>query len=90
MEVTIGDSYYRGVYIVATSVTTLDTWPRFYRGFPRDTTAVVSGNTAKAHLTSDSNEHLNCEFVFQARHVVGECKTPQGQVYQLVAGQTTN
>lgn len=86
IEVTLGESRYRGFYIVATSMATVDTWPSFRHGFPRESVAIVNGNTAKAHLSSDNGEHLNCDLIFQGKRIIGECKSPQGKTYQLVAG----
>jgi hypothetical protein len=85
MEVRIGETLYQGFYIVATSVehTTLSS-SRFGK-LPRDSVTVASSNSARAHLVAQNGLRLACEFIFEAQRAIGECKSPPGKTYELVA-----
>lgn len=85
MDVRIGPVLYQGFYIVSTSVENTTVWPRRYGQMPRDSFTVLSNNSARAHLTASGGERLVCEFLFQGDRAIGECKSPQGRIYQLVA-----
>lgn len=89
MEVFIGETRYLGFYVIGTGVATApQPWfPR--RGFPIDMTTTFRTNTARAHLQSANGRHLNCEFNFEGRRAIGECRTPEGTRYQLVAGMNS-
>lgn len=97
MRVRIGDKEYRGFYITETGVANtsgfsigIGSWGRYggaYGAFPYDRHTTYSNNTARAHLKSADGEQLNCQFVFEYRRAVGECRSPQGETYQLVADQ---
>ncbi|MDO8346928.1 MAG: hypothetical protein Q7S85_03440 [Rugosibacter sp.] len=84
LEARVDGELYSGFYIVATSVAysqTLDS----RRFFPRDTITTVTSNSARAHLVSTEGRQMNCEILFEARRALGECRTPAGKVYQLIA-----
>lgn len=84
IEVTLDGRRYAGFYLVATSVAysqSLSGW----RFFPHDTVTTVASNSARAHLVAEDSRQLNCEFLIEARRALGECRTPAGTVYQLVA-----
>jgi hypothetical protein len=87
MEVWLGDRLYQGFYIVATSVATTEQWPSRFGRLPRDAVTVTSGNSARAHLASTDGQRLACEFVFESGRAIGECRSPQGKTYQLIANQ---
>lgn len=53
--------------------------------FPYDTVTTYTSNQARAHLTAEGGPPLNCQFLFDGPRAVGECRTPEGAVYQLVA-----
>ena len=86
VEVWIGDIRYQGFYILSTSVETVLMPPTRFMRFPRDSTVVSRSNTARAHLVGSDGAHLNCEFLFEGNRAIGECRSPGGRVYQLVAG----
>ena len=84
LEVMVDDHLFTGFYIVATgtAVSQVITGRRF---IPRDTVTTVFSNSARAHLAGDNGQQLNCEFLFEGRRILGECKTPAGGTYQLTA-----
>lgn len=55
------------------------------RHLPSDTITSYYSNSARAHLASDDGQQLNCEFLYEARRAIGECKSPAGTVFQLDA-----
>ena len=84
LEASIGDKKYQGFYIVASGVaTTQSAWPA--RRLPSSTTTTYSSNAARAMLTSQQGDRLSCEFLIEGRKAIGECKSADGRVYQLVA-----
>jgi hypothetical protein len=48
---------------------------------------MYSSNSARAHLTADDGQQLSCEFVFESRRAIGECRSPAGAVFQLIADE---
>lgn len=85
LDVRIGDKLFSGYYIVASS-TAYNPAPSlpFRRwGFPGDNVSVISSNTARASLAANDGERLSCELLFDGNRAAGECKSTQGQTYQL-------
>jgi hypothetical protein len=82
IEVTIDGALYKGFYLVASGVTHTETSGGFRYG-PRHSMSVYFSNSARAKLTSDKGQHLICEFLFEDRRAIGECRTPSGVTYQL-------
>lgn len=84
IEVTLEGRRYTGFYLGATSVAysqSLSSW----RFFPHDTVTTIASNSARAHLVAEDGKQMSCEFLIEARRALGECRTPDGAVYQLVA-----
>ena len=84
IEVLVDGQLYRGFYIVATGAARSETFGG-WRSFPRDTVTTYSSNSARAQLTSDKGQRLSCEFLFESRRAIGECRSPAGAVFQLIA-----
>jgi hypothetical protein len=85
IEAIIDGQLFSGFYIVASEVAYSQTFGG-RRFFPRDTVTTVTSNSARAHLTAADGQRLNCEFLLEARRALGECRSPAGAVYQLIAG----
>ena len=84
LEATIGDKKFQGFYILASGIaTSQSTWP--VRRLPSSTTTTYSSNAARAMLTSQQGDRLTCEFLLEGRKAIGECKSTDGRIYQLVA-----
>ncbi len=84
IEVVVDGQSYKGFYIVANGMMhseTIGGW----RYMPRDTISTYTSNSARAQLTSDKGQHLKCDFLFESRRAIGECKTPAGAVFQMSA-----
>lgn len=61
---------------------------RGYGAFPSETWTTVSNNSGKAYLQSADGDKLNCDFIYEGRRLLGECRSPDnGAVYQMVANQ---
>jgi hypothetical protein len=59
-----------------------------YGAYPSETWTTVSNNTGKAYLQSADGDKLNCDFMYEGRRLLGECRSPDtGAVYQMVANQ---
>lgn len=84
IEVMVDGQLYKGFYIVATGVAHSETFGG-WRSYPRDTTTTFSSNSVRAQLTTDKGQRLSCEFLFESRRAIGECRSPSGAVYQLIA-----
>ncbi len=84
LEVMLDEHLFTGFYIVATGTAISQTLTG-RRFIPRDTVTTVFSNSARAHLTADNGQQLNCEFLFEGRRALGECRTPAGATYQLTA-----
>jgi hypothetical protein len=84
IEVTVDGHLFSGFYIVASSAAFSQTIPT-RRYYPRETLTTFISNSARAHLTSNIGQRLSCEFLLEAKRALGECKTPAGATFQLVA-----
>lgn len=85
IEAIIDGQLFSGFYIVATEVAYSQTFGG-RRFFPRDTVTTITSNSAHAHLTATDGQRLICEFLLESNRALGECRSPTGAVYQLVAG----
>jgi hypothetical protein len=84
IEATVDDRLFSGFYIVATgSAFSQSLMGR--RFWPRETVTTFSSNSARAQLTAAGGQQLSCEFLFEDRRALGECRTPAGAVFQLIA-----
>lgn len=84
IEVTIDGHVFSGFYLVASGAAVSHFFPA-RRYFPGETVTTYYSNSARAHLTADNGQHLNCEFLFERRRALGECRSPAGAVSQLIA-----
>ena len=84
IEVTIDGHLFNGFFIVG-SGSAISQTVSGRRLMPSDTVTNYSSNSARAHLTSDNGQELNCEFLYEFRRAIGECKTLSGAVFQLSA-----
>ena len=84
IEVTIDGQQYKGFYLVAAGTGYSEIYGG-WRSAPRQSVTTYSSNSVRANLSSDKGQRLSCEFLFEDRRAIGECKTPAGVVYQLSA-----
>jgi hypothetical protein len=84
IEVTVDGHVYKGFYIVASS-TALSQSTSIQRYYPRNTITTFTSNNARSHLTADNGQRLSCEFLLEFRRALGECRSPAGAEFQLVA-----
>ena len=84
IAVTIDGHVFSGFYIVASGEAVSQTLSG-RRFLPNDTITTFSSNSARAHLTSDNGQQLSCGFLFESRRAIGECRSPSGAVFQLIA-----
>lgn len=84
IEVTIDGITFSGFYLTA-SGTAVSQSTTFRRSFPNNTVTTFSSNSARAHLTAENGQLMSCEFLLESRRALGECRTPAGKIYQLVA-----
>lgn len=84
IEVMVEGQLYKGFYIVATGMAHSETFGGF-RSYPRETITTYSSNSARAHLISDKGQRLGCDFLFEGKRAIGECRSPAGTVFQLTA-----
>jgi hypothetical protein len=84
IEAMVDGQLYKGFYIFASGEAYSETFGG-WRSFPRDTQTTYSSNSARAQLVSDKGQRLSCEFLFESRRAIGECRSPSGAVYQLIA-----
>lgn len=84
IEVTVDGHLFSGFFIVANGSAISQTVSG-RRLLPSDTITSYSSNSARAHLTSDDGQQLNCEFLYEVRRAVGECRSPSGAIFQLSA-----
>ena len=84
IEVTVDGQMFQGFYIIASgaAVSHAPVGRRFY---PGDTLTTFSSNSARAHLSADNGQRLSCEFLIEYRRAIGECRSPSGAVFQLIA-----
>ena len=85
IEVMVDGYLFSGFYIVASGAAVSQTLAG-RRFFSRDTVTTFSSNSARAHLTADNGQRLSCDFLFESRRALGECRSPSGAVFQLIAG----
>lgn len=84
IEVTIDGHVFSGFYIIASGAAVSHVMGgRWF--FPIDTVMTFSTNSARAHLTADNGQRLSCDFLLESRRAVGECRSPAGAVFQLIA-----
>lgn len=84
IEATVDGQLYKGFYIFANGEAYSETFGG-WRSFPRDTQTTFTSNSARAQLVSDKGQRLSCEFLFESRRAIGECHSPSGEVFQLIA-----
>jgi len=84
IEVIVDGHLFSGFYIVE-SGSAISQTVSGRRHLPYSTITNYFTNSARAHLTSDNGQQLNCEFLYEARRAIGECRTPSGIVFQLDA-----
>lgn len=99
IAVTVGKRTYTGFYVLASSTAQSTSFGFGFGmatrgaygayGFPSERWTTINGNNGRAALQSQDGERLNCEFMFEGRRLVGECRSPQGAVYQMVARAET-
>lgn len=101
IEARINGKVYTGFYVTSVSTARSSSigvgmgYGRYgYRGygaygaFPQETWTTISNNSGKAYLQSADGDKLNCEFIYEGRRLLGECRSPDsGAVYQMVANQ---
>jgi hypothetical protein len=85
IEVTIEGQSYKGFYLVANGVAHSETFGGSWRSLPRNTVTTYSSNSVRAQLISEKGQRLSCEFLFESNRAIGECRTPAGAIFQLVA-----
>ncbi len=87
IETTINGRHFQGFYIVSRG-TAVTTTPEILFGFPpfMNNMVDISMNSARASMVSEDGMHLSCKFLFQGKRLLGECTGPEGEHYQLVAG----
>lgn len=86
IEVMIDGHAFNGFYIIAGGDAISQTLSG-RRFFPSETITTYSSNSARAHMTSDNGQQLSCEFLFESRRAIGECRSPAGAVFQLIANE---
>jgi len=84
IEVVIDGRKYNGFYIVASGFAISHSMPMGPYFYP-DTVTTYSSNEVRAHLTAEGGRRLACQFLVDGPRAVGECRSPEGTVYQLVA-----
>lgn len=84
IEVTIDGQQYKGFYLVAAGAAYSESYGGWRHG-PNQSVTTYSSNSARAHLSSDKGQRLNCEFLLEGMRAIGECRTPAGVTYQLSA-----
>ena len=102
VEVRINNKVYTGFYVTSTTTahsTSLGvgvgygSYGRYggygmYGAYPTDTWTTISNNTGKAYLQNGDGDKLNCDFMYEGRRLLGECRSVEnGAVYQMVANQ---
>lgn len=101
IEVRIGSRVYTGFYVTSVSTARSTSvgfgvgyggWGRYgYGGMPSETWTTVSNNSGKAFLQSADGDKLHCDFMYEGRRLLGECRSPDsGAVYQMVANQAVS
>ena len=86
IEVTVDGRVFNGFYIVASGEAVSETLAG-RRFFPSETVTTYSSNSARAHLAAENGQQLSCRFLFESRRAIGECRTPAGAIFQLIADE---
>jgi hypothetical protein len=84
IEVKIDGQLYQGFYMVATGQAHSESFGG-WRSTPRETVTTYSSNSVRAQLISENGQRLRCEFLFEGRRAIGECRSLSGTVFQLIA-----
>lgn len=101
VDVRVNDKVYTGFYVTSVSTARSSSvgfgvgyggYGRYgygmYGAYPSETWTTVSNNSGKAFLQSADGDKLNCDFMYEGRRLLGECRSPDtGAVYQMVANQ---
>jgi len=84
IEVTIAGQLFSGFYLIASGTAVSQTLVG-RRFLPHDTFTTIYSNSARAHLTADNGRQLQNDFLFESERALGECRTPAGETFQLIA-----
>jgi hypothetical protein len=84
IQVMVNGHLFNGFFIVAGGGAVSQTLSG-RRYLPSESVTTYSSNSARAHLTADNGQQLNCEFLYELRRAIGECRSPAGVVFQLTA-----
>ena len=104
VDVRINNKVYTGFYVTSVSTARSSSigfgvgyggYGRYgygmYGAYPQETWTTVSNNSGKAYLQSADGDKLNCDFMYEGRRLLGECRSPDtGAVYQMVANQAVS
>lgn len=83
VAVDIGGKQFQGYYLLATGTAHFQGgWHR--RPYPYDMRTDFVSNAARATMVAADGERLSCEFIVEDASAIGECRSTNGQVYQLV------
>lgn len=86
MDIRIAGQSFHGFYIVASGTNVSITQSASARRFRSyETVTNVSSNSARALLTASGGERITCNFLFEDRRAVGDCKSSTGRHYQFIA-----
>ena len=83
IEANIGGKQFQGYYLLATGTAYFSGigWRRIH---PYDNRTSFVSNIARASMAAADGEWLTCEFIVEDSQAIGECRSTQGQSYQLV------
>ena len=102
VEVRINNKVYTGFYVTSTTTARSSSvgfgigYGSYGRyggygmagAYPSETWTTINNNTGKAYLQSGDGDKLNCDFMYEGRRLLGECRSPEsGVTYQMVANQ---
>jgi hypothetical protein len=102
IEVRINNKVYTGFYVTSTTTARSSTigmgvgygsYGRYggygmFGAYPSETWTTINNNTGKAYLQNSDGDKLNCDFMFEGRRLLGECRSAEsGATYQMVANQ---
>jgi len=83
VSVDIGGKQFQGYYLVATGTAYFQGgW--HWRPYPYDMRTNYVSNSARATMVAADGERLTCEFIVEDASAIGECRSTNGQSYQLV------
>lgn len=84
IEVEVDGVKYSGFYLLASGIGFSQ--PVFIAPwYPGDRITTYTSNQARAHLGSADGRNLGCEFLIDGARAAGECRTPEGRIFQMVA-----